>query len=153
MKEKIRSGLVFLVMKTKKYIQSICQNYCEDKHVDLLLIGERKEKHYVLIVEFIYDYTIDRRRKHFFFCYCLQALEQRTYWNIILMIALKSMVNKGLGCLWKVNMLNSKIMKEKYEKKIYADFEKILVLKIMKSKSKRFLYKQILKTCFMQLRL
>ena len=44
-------------------------------------------------------------------------------------------------------------MKEKYEKKIYADFEKILVLKIMKSKSKRFLYKQILKTCFMQLRL
>ena len=46
-----------------------------------------------------------------------------------------------------------------YERKIkspfmiYADFEKILVLKIMKSKSKGVLYKQISKTCFMQLRL
>ena len=60
-------------MKTKKYIQSLCQNYCEDKHVDLLLIGERKEKHYVLIVEFIYDYTIDRRRKHFFFLLLLAS--------------------------------------------------------------------------------
>ena len=44
---------------------------CEDKHVDLLLIGEGDKKHYVVIFLFMYDYTLHCGRKHF--CYCLQA--------------------------------------------------------------------------------
>ena len=48
---------------------------CEDKHVDLLLIGEGEKKHYVLIEDFntfMYDHTLHRERKHF--CrYCLHA--------------------------------------------------------------------------------
>ena len=49
---------------------------CEDKHVDLLLIGEEEKKHYVLIKDFnsfMYDHTLHRGRKHFS-RYCLQAL-------------------------------------------------------------------------------
>ena len=49
---------------------------CEDKHVDLLLIGEEEKKHYVLIKDFnsfMYDHTLHPGRKHFS-RYCLQAL-------------------------------------------------------------------------------
>ena len=34
---------------------------CEDKHVDLLLIGEEEKKHYVLMIEFntlMYDHIL-----------------------------------------------------------------------------------------------
>ena len=48
---------------------------CEEKHIDLLLIGEKGNRHYVLIKDFntfMYNHTLDRRKKHF--CrYCLQA--------------------------------------------------------------------------------
>ena len=48
---------------------------CEEKHVDLLLIGEGEKKHYVFINNFntfMYENTLHRGRKHF--CrYCLQA--------------------------------------------------------------------------------
>ena len=50
-------------------------------HVDLLLMGEEGERHYVLIKyfnTFMYDYALDRGRRHF--CrYFLQAcsIEQR----------------------------------------------------------------------------
>ena len=47
----------------------------EEKHVDLLLIGEEVKRHYVLIKDFstfMYDHTLLRWRKRF--CrYCLQA--------------------------------------------------------------------------------
>ena len=49
------------------------KKYCEDKHADLLLIGEGEKKYYVLIKDFntfMYDHTLHRGRKHF---YCLKA--------------------------------------------------------------------------------
>ena len=54
----------------------VSENVCEEKHVDLLLIGEEGKKHYVLIKDFIkyfmYGHTLYRGRKHFC-CYCLQG--------------------------------------------------------------------------------
>ena len=49
----------------------------EDKHVDLLLIGEREKKRYILIKDFdTFMYDQNRGRKHF--CrYCLQAFNSR----------------------------------------------------------------------------
>ena len=48
---------------------------CEQKHVDLLLIGEEDKRHYMLIKDFntfMYDQTLHRGRKHF--CrFCLQV--------------------------------------------------------------------------------
>ena len=45
----------------------------EERHVDLLFIGEENKKHYVLIRDFnkfMYGHTLHRGRKHF--CrYCL----------------------------------------------------------------------------------
>ena len=52
---------------------------CEDKHVDLLLIGEGEKKHSFLIKDFnafVYDHILHRERKHFC-CYCLNLLEQQ----------------------------------------------------------------------------
>ena len=55
------------------YVSKKC---CEEKHVDLSLIGEKGKRHNVLIKNFstfMYDHTLHRGRKHF--ChYCLQAL-------------------------------------------------------------------------------
>ena len=45
---------------------------CEEKHVDLLLIGEGKKKHYVLIKyfnRFMYDHSLYCRRNIFFIVY------------------------------------------------------------------------------------
>ena len=63
-------------MKIRRNIQSMYQkNFCEDKHVDLVLMEEGGKKHYALTKSFntfMYDYTQHRGRKHF--CrYCLQA--------------------------------------------------------------------------------
>ena len=58
-----------------KYPIYVSKKCCEDKHVDLLLIGEGEKKHYVLIKDFntfMYDHSLHRGRKHF--CrYCLKA--------------------------------------------------------------------------------
>ena len=43
-----------------------------------------------------------------------KLLVQKKYYNVISKIALKLMINKWLGCLKKVNTLNSVILKEKY---------------------------------------
>ena len=59
----------------KKYAIYVSKIFCEEKHVDLLLIGEGEKKHYVLnndFNRFIYDHSIHRRIKHFC-CYCLHA--------------------------------------------------------------------------------
>ena len=48
---------------------------CEEKHVDLLLIGEEGKRHYTVIKNFntsMYEHTLHRGRKHLC-CYCLQA--------------------------------------------------------------------------------
>ena len=47
----------------KKYAIYVSKKFCEEKHVDLLLIGEGEKKHYVLnndFNRFIYDHSIHR---------------------------------------------------------------------------------------------
>ena len=44
------------------------KKWCEEKHIDLLLIGEEGKGHYVLIKDFntfMYGHTLHRGRKHF----------------------------------------------------------------------------------------
>ena len=55
------------------YVWKIC---CEEKHVDLLLIGEEGERHYFFFIKdintFMYNHTLHLGKKHF--CrYCSQA--------------------------------------------------------------------------------
>ena len=76
-KRRISSALVFVVLKIEK-IPSLCvKKCCEDKHFDLLLIGEGEKRYYVLIKDFnkfMYAYTLHRGRKDF--CrYCLQTFK------------------------------------------------------------------------------
>ena len=86
----------FLVIKTSKNIESMCQKWCHEKIVDSLLIKEECKRYYIFIKDFktfMYDYTLHRGTKQF--CrYCLQALEQQKYWTVTLIIVLKLMVNK-----------------------------------------------------------
>ena len=95
-----------------KYPIYVSKKCCEDKHVNLLLIGEG-EKIQILNKDFnpfMYGHTLHRRRKHF--CrYCVQAF--RTAEKLKLKILLKLMVNKLLRCPRRVNILNSKFMEEK----------------------------------------
>ena len=52
------------------------QKCFEEKHVDLLLIGQQVKRHYILIKDFntsVYDYTLNRERIHFC-CYYLQTI-------------------------------------------------------------------------------
>ena len=69
------SGGMLVFLTKKKYSIYVSKKWCEEKHVDLLLIGEEGKRHYVLLKDFntfMYDHTLHRRRKHF--CrYCLQA--------------------------------------------------------------------------------
>ena len=66
---------VFGYENKEKHPIYLSKKCCEDKHIDLLLIGEGEKKHYVLIKNFntfMYDHTLHSRRKHFC-CYCLHA--------------------------------------------------------------------------------
>ena len=67
-------GLLFLTIKKEKHPIYISKSCCEDKHVDLLLVGQGEKKHYVFIKDFntfMDDHTLHYGRKHF--ChYCLQ---------------------------------------------------------------------------------
>ena len=66
---------VFGYENKEKYPIYVSKQCCEEKRVDLLLIGEREKKHYVLIKHFntfMWDHILHRGRKHS--CrYCLQA--------------------------------------------------------------------------------
>ena len=53
-------------MKIKKSIQLSTKKYSEEKHVDLLLIGEEQTSHYVLIKDFntfMYGHTLHHGKK------------------------------------------------------------------------------------------
>ena len=64
---------VFGSENIEKHPIYVSKKICEEKHVDLLLIGEEGKRHYFLIRDlnsFMYDHTLHRRRKDF--CrYCL----------------------------------------------------------------------------------
>ena len=55
---------VFGYENNVKYAINISKKYCEDNHVDLLLISEREKKHYVLII--MDNHTLHRGREHFY---------------------------------------------------------------------------------------
>ena len=66
---------VFGYGNKEKHPICVSKKCCEDKHVDLSLIGEREKNHYVLIKDFNtfkYDHTVHGGRKHFR-CNCLHA--------------------------------------------------------------------------------
>ena len=89
---------VFGYENKEKHPVYVSRKCCEDKHLDLLLIGEGEKKHYVLIKyfnTFMYDHTLHRERKHF--CrYCLHAFVTEEILKVILKAALKLMVNEEL---------------------------------------------------------
>ena len=97
----------------------------EEKHVELLLTGEGEKKHYVLINGFnrlMYDHYIMEENIFVVIVYTLSL--QKKYQNFILKIALKLML-KRLRCLKKVNMLNSKILKERYHQSCFMQVLKV----------------------------
>ena len=68
-------GSVFGHENKVKYPTYISKKCCDDKHVDLLLIGEGEKTHYFLIKDlntFMYGHTLHHERKNFCF-YCWQA--------------------------------------------------------------------------------
>ena len=93
----------------------MAKNLFEEKLVDLFLMGKKSKCHYVLIKDFnifIYDYTL-HRGKNVFVVFAYKPLVQKNYQNVMLKVTLKLMVNKWLRCPRRVNMLGSKVMKEK----------------------------------------
>ena len=94
------------------YVSKKCR---EEKHVDLLLIGEEGKRHYVLIKDFnsfMYDHTFHRGRKYF--CRnCLQALSAEEILKGHIKDCFKINGVQRIVMPKKVNLLNSKILKEK----------------------------------------
>ena len=85
-------------MKIKKNIQSMHQKkWCEEKFVDLLLIGEERKTHVLLkdFITFIYDHNYIMG-KIIFVVLLYKLLVQKKYENVILKAALKLMANKEL---------------------------------------------------------
>ena len=85
----------------------------EKRHVDLLLTCEKRKRQNVLFKDFstfMYDHTLFLGRKNFY-RYCLQAF--RTEEILKRKVTLKSILDIWLRRLKKVNILNSKILKEK----------------------------------------
>ena len=101
----------------EKYPIYISKHCCEEKRVDLFVIGEGK-RHYVRIKDFntfMYDHTLHRGRKHF--CrYCLQVFSTEEI-SKILKYHIKECykINGEQRNIMPKNgeMLNSKIMTEK----------------------------------------
>ena len=67
---------VFGYENKKKYPIDVLKKCLEEKHVDLLLIGEGEKKYYVLIDDFnrfIKDNSLQREKKTHFYRYCLNS--------------------------------------------------------------------------------
>ena len=76
----------------------VSKKWCEEKFVDLLLIGEERKTHYVLLkdlITFIYDHNYIMG-KIIFVVLLYKLLVQKKYENVILKTALKLMANKEL---------------------------------------------------------
>ena len=92
----------------------VSKNCCEEKHVDLLLRGEKGKIHYVLIKDFdtvMYDHTLHCGRKHF--CrYCLQVFNKEDILKCHIKNCFKINGKQRIIMPKNVNMLNSKNIKE-----------------------------------------
>ena len=108
-------------MKIKKNIQAMYQNNVVKKKVviiigRLLLIREEEKKHYVLIKHvnrFIYDHSLHRGKKIFFCRYCLHASITEDVLKFHIKDCSKINGKQTIKMSKKVNMLNSKISKER----------------------------------------
>ena len=86
---------VFGYENKEKHPIYVSNKRCEEKHADLLLIGEEDKRHYVLIkdfITFIYDHTL--HGKKIFLVIVYKLFVQKKYKNVILKTALKLMVNE-----------------------------------------------------------
>ena len=105
---------IFRYENNEKYPIYVSKKYFEEKHGDLLLIGEG-EKNTMLLSMISIDscmiilYIV---KENTFGRYCLHGFITEEILKCQLKIALKLMVNKRLRRLRKVNMLNSKILKK-----------------------------------------
>ena len=74
---------VFGYENKEKHPIYVSKKCCEEKHVDLLLMGEEGKRHYVLTKDFntfMYNHALHRGRKHF--CsYCLQGF--KTFFSLL----------------------------------------------------------------------
>ena len=86
---------------------NLCVKKCsEGKHIDLLLIGEGEEKHYVLNKDFyMYDRTLHNGGKHFCY-YCLQAFRTAETLKCQVKDYFKIKVIKELRCHQMVSTLD-----------------------------------------------
>ena len=116
-------------MYVKKFVY--VKNCCEEKHVDLLLIGEQRKRQYVLIKDFntfMYDHTLHRARKHFCL-YCLQPFSTEE----ILKCNIKDCFKINGKQKIKMSKEGKYVKFKNYERKIkslfiiYGDFKSILV--------------------------
>ena len=116
-------------MKIWKNVSKIS---CEDKHVDLLLVGEGSKRIYALIRyfnTFIYDYTLHHGRKHF--CrYCLHALSTEEILKYHIKDCFKISGKQRIIIPKKGEYVRFTYFERKMESSflIYVDFERILVL-------------------------
>ena len=94
----------------------MCQKKCrEDKHVGLLLIEKSDKKHYVLIKDFNtfrYFCILNRGPEHSF-GYCLQAFRTADVLKCHIKNCFKINGKQSIKVPKNVNMLDSKIIKEK----------------------------------------
>ena len=106
---------VFGYENKEKYPIYASKQCCEEKHVDSILIGEEGARNYALIKDFstfMYDHTIHRGRKKFYRC-CLQAFSTEEILKSHIKVCFKIKDKQRIMMSKKLNMLNSKIMKEK----------------------------------------
>ena len=72
---------VFGYENKEKHPIHVSKKCCEEKHIDLLLIGEEGKRHYALIKDFntfIYDHALHHGKKHFVLIAC-KLLVQKKY--------------------------------------------------------------------------
>ena len=102
---------VFGYENKEKYPIYVSNKRCENKHVDLLMIGKGKKSTMFLWKISIHSYMIMYciMEENIFVAIVSTLLEQKKNWNVTLNIASKLMVTKQSKCLSMVNILNSKI--------------------------------------------
>ena len=99
MKTKISIGIsVFGYENKEKYPIYVSKKCCKEKHVDLLLIGEGEKSNMFLSMIFIDS------------CMIIYYIVEE---NIFVVVVVKINGKKRLRCLRKMNMLDSKTLKEK----------------------------------------
>ena len=89
---------VFGYENNQKHLLNVPKKYCEEEHVDLLLIEEERRSHIVFIKDFntyMFNHTLNHE-KNIFVVIVYRFSVYKKYENIILKTALKLIANKEL---------------------------------------------------------